>query len=85
MALDVVEDTLVSAHTHPDLVTTMILALENDIDHKQDHFMQHADAPVTELIQQQQDIGWHLVKYGRIIQLVLLSTYSSSFTPSSRL
>ena len=26
--------------------------------------MQHADAAVTELLQQQRDIGWHLVKYG---------------------
>ena len=63
-ALEDLEDTLVEASTHPDLVTLIVLALTEEVEAEQDSLLQHGEENLATLMRQQEDIGWGLVKYG---------------------
>ena len=62
-ALDILEDKLVQAATHPDLVTLILLAVKGEYETLRSMELTDGEG-MAALFDQQSRIGWHLVKYG---------------------
>ena len=67
VVLNNLEDKLVEVQTHPDLVTLILLAVDGKTEVlKETPIQQHNGEDMAKLKRQQENIGWHMVKYGII-------------------
>ena len=63
VAMDNLEEKLVEARTHPDLVTLILLAVDGKTKVLKETPIQNGE-DMTNLMRQQANIGWHMVIYG---------------------